>query len=161
MQRDLPGLISPSHRHLFAVPANISTALDGGGSVSSLGGHGDRFRQKSKLPTEIFLFGHHGKETGWGLSFSAAAGGRAEAEVIAFGIRSDVEVAEMRRAVVRDGVCWRRRRSGKHHLPFRFRRVGWFWFLFVFVFGSVLVAVPCFREASKEESLKFSFVILQ
>ena len=93
----------------------------------------DCFHQKSKLPTEIFPFRHHGEETGWGLSFSAAAGGQAEAEVIAFEIRSDVEVAEMRRAVVRDGVCWRRHRSQEHHLPFCFRRAGWCWFLFVLV----------------------------
>ena len=32
------------------------------------------------------------------------------------------------------------------------------WFLFVF--GSVLVAVPCFREASKEESLKFELTVI-
>ena len=32
--------------------------------------------KKAKLPTEIFPFGHHGEETGWGLSFLAAAGGR-------------------------------------------------------------------------------------
>jgi len=101
----------PSHPHLVVVSANNSTALDGGGSASSFGGHADRFRQKLKLRTVIFLFGHHGEETGWGLSFSAAAGGQAEAEVIAFEIRSDVEVAEMRRAVVRDGFCWRRHRS--------------------------------------------------
>ena len=82
----------------------------------------DCFHQKSKLPTEIFPFRHHGEETGWGLSFLAAAGGQVDAEVIAFEIRSDVEVAEMRRAVVRDGVCWRRHRSQEHHLPFRFRR---------------------------------------
>jgi len=66
----------PSHRHLVVVAANVSTALDGGGGVPSLGSHGDRFRQKAKLPTEIFPFGHHGEETGWVLSFSAAAGGR-------------------------------------------------------------------------------------
>ena len=82
----------------------------------------------------------------------------AEAEVIAFEIRSDVEVAEMQRAVVRDGVCWRRHRSREHHLPFHFRRAGWCWFLFVF--GSVLVAVPCFREASKKESLKFELTVI-
>ena len=29
----------PSHRHLVVVSANVSTALDRGGSVSSLGGH--------------------------------------------------------------------------------------------------------------------------
>ena len=101
----------PLHRHLVVVAANVSTALDGGGSASNLGGHADRFRQKLKLPTEIFLFGHHGEETGWGLSFPAAAGGQVDAEVIAFEIRSDVEVAEMRRAVVRDGFCWWRHRS--------------------------------------------------
>ena len=59
----------PSHRRLVVVAANVSTALDGGDSVSSLGGHGDRFRQKAKLTTEIFPFGHHGEETGWVLSF--------------------------------------------------------------------------------------------
>ena len=29
-----------------------------------------------------------------------------------------------------------------------------------FRFGSVLVAVPCFREASKEESLKFELTVI-
>ena len=50
---------------------NVSTSSGGGGIVLSLGGRGNRFSQKAKLPTEILPFGHHGEEMGWGSSFSA------------------------------------------------------------------------------------------
>jgi len=65
----------PSYRHLVVIAANVS-ALYGGGSVSSLGGHDDRFRQKAKLPTEIIPVPTSWRGDGMGLVIFGS-GGRA------------------------------------------------------------------------------------
>ena len=88
---------------------NVSTSSGGGGIVLSLGGRGNRFSQKAKLPTEILPFGHHGEETGWGLSFSAAGGQKRKSLRSEFGVTAMMQP----RAVVGWMTCRCRRWRGR------------------------------------------------
>ena len=75
-------------------------------------------------------------------------------EVIAFGIRSDGDATGGGAGWSLLAAAQKSRASSSILFPSRGL------VLVPFRFGSVLVAVPCFREASKEESLKFELTVI-